>query len=85
MNEVIIEMYTRPKGSISKGEISSTQYASIAEFVSRSKGKRLIEKVLIANNGIGECEKVWKIKKYFELLKNILNGQILFRNKIKEQ
>ena len=47
------------------------EFASIAEFVSRCHGKRLIEKVLIANNGIAAVKCIRSIRRWcYETFRN---------------
>ena len=52
-------MYTRRK----EGASGSTEFASVHEFVSKCGGKKVIEKVLIANNGIAAVKEKF-IKKF---------------------
>ena len=51
-------MYTRRK----EGASGSTEFASVHEFVSKCGGKKVIEKVLIANNGIAAVKEKLIIK-----------------------
>ena len=51
-------MYTRRK----EGPSGSTEFASVHEFVSKCGGKKVIEKVLIANNGIAAVKEKLTIK-----------------------
>ena len=51
-------MYTRRK----EGPSGSTEFASVHEFVSKCGGKKVIEKVLIANNGIAAVKEKLIIK-----------------------
>ena len=51
-------MYTRRK----EGASGSIEFASVHEFVSKCGGKKVIEKVLIANNGIAAVKEKLIIK-----------------------
>ena len=58
-------MYTRRK----EGASGSTEFASVHEFVSKCGGKKVIEKVLIANNGIAAVKEKLIIKLIINFIK----------------
>ena len=59
----------------------AVEFSSIAEFLSKSRGHRLIERVLIANNGIAAVKCIRSIRRWcYETFRNERAG--LFDSRI---
>ena len=63
-NNIPIKYFSDEMHSRRREQFKLEECASMAEFVSRHNGKKIIEKVLIANNGIAAVKCIRSIRRW---------------------